>query len=996
MVIFQVGATPLNTTNLSVNWPNNSWLGLTKNAGTAADIATVNSTILGCGFLKEPVGGVLPANAKVLLITSTAWTPLAQSFVNLTDTLYVIFQTAGNTNGHFANYQSGGGLRTLTMNFSVPASCSDAVTYDRALLTNQAGNTGGQDGGAVEFNAVGTPIYVNHGCQAPFIPLSVDAGTNKTICVSATQNFSATTSGVFTSVNWSLGSGATGTFAPTNSLSTTYTPGVSEIGTVKLYCTILKACGTQTTSVKDSVNLTITPLPTVTVSPNTVSICAGQNAIVQANTNTATTYSWSTGATTNSVSLNAAGIYTVNVLNSCGNASATVNISTSSAPTLSLASSSPSVCSSGQTATLSLSGSVGTYSWSNGANTPSIIINTSGVYTATVTTPSCGSASTSITVGTIPMPTISISVPSTSVCAGSALTFTANSSDANYLWSGGITSQTINVNASPIVVTTTNTCGSAQATQTLDIIALPTVTVSPNVVTLCTGQSATVQATSNTAVTYSWSSGPTTNSVSLNSAGIYTVNVSNSCGNASATVSVSISSAPTLSIISSAVTICANGQTATLSLAGSVGTYSWSTGASSATTTINAPGVYSATVTTSGCGSAVANISLGSAPLPVVSISTPVSNTLCSGGSIILTAISNEGNYLWSNGLTTNTVSANTASITVTSTNACGSSQATQTLNIIALPTVSISPSSTILCSGASATLTANASNASSYLWSTGDATQVIFVNTPGIETVTVTNVCGIATASVTISNVNFPPLVLTSSSNTICPNETATLTVTGGTAPYVWSNSLSTGSVITTNGGAVTVANTNACGTITTSILVSVVSINANIIANPTSGTLPVVVSFTNNSTNTNAYSWNFGNGNSAITSTVSSQTYSVAGTYTVYLTASNGTCSDMDYVVITVLNEESTLYVPNAFTPNGDSINDMFLVGATNIKEFNIMIFDRWGLKMFESSDIKIGWDGKINGKEVADGTYFHLINAKDIEGKEIKKQGTITLFK
>lgn len=50
MVTFQVGSSPLSTANLSVNWPNNSWLGLTKNAGTAADIATVNATILGCGF----------------------------------------------------------------------------------------------------------------------------------------------------------------------------------------------------------------------------------------------------------------------------------------------------------------------------------------------------------------------------------------------------------------------------------------------------------------------------------------------------------------------------------------------------------------------------------------------------------------------------------------------------------------------------------------------------------------------------------------------------------------------------------------------------------------------------------------------------------------------------------------------------------------------------------------------------------------------------------
>lgn len=790
MVTFQVGSTALNTANLSVNWPNNNWLGLTKNAGTASDVATVNATINGCGLLKEPVSGILPANSKVLLVTSTAWSPLAQSFVNLNDTLYIIFQTAGNTAGHFANYQAGGGLRTLTMTFSSPASCSDAVTYDRALLINQSGNIGAQDGGAVEFSAAGNPSYVNYGCQAPFIPLSVDAGINKTVCINSSQSFTATASGSYNSVNWSLGTGATGTFSPNNSLATTYTPGVSESGTVKLYCTIIKTCGTQTTTVRDSVNLTITPLPTVSINPNNVSICPGQSTIVQANANTTVTYSWSTGATTSSVS--------------------------------------------------------------------------------------------------------------------------------------------------------------------------------------------------------------------LNSAGVYTVNATNSCGNSSATVSVTISSAPTLSIVSSAVTMCPSGQTATLSLAGSTGTYTWSTGVNTSTTLINSPGLYSATVSTSGCGIAVANISLGSAPLPSVSISAPSTTTLCAGGSVILTANSNEGNYLWSNGATTNTVSVSSASISVTSTNACGSAQATQTLNIIPSPTVSVSSSSNVLCPGSSATLTAN-SNASNYLWSTGDVASIILVNTTGVKTVTVTNACGTATASVNISSISFPPLVLTSSSNTICPNETATLTVTGGVplttgSPilYSWSNSASTGSVVTTNGGLVTVSNTNVCGVNTQTINVTVVNLNASINASPSSGVAPLIVSITNNSVGANTYTWNLGNGNTASTQTVSSQMYVNEGTYMVYLTVSNGSCVDTDSLVITVLEQQPYLIIPNVFTPNNDSVNDIFKIKGFNIIDFNCTIFNRWGLQLFSWSDINKGWDGKSDGKESTDGTYFYMINAKDIDNKEIRKQGAFQLFK
>lgn len=933
MVTFQVGATALNTANLSVNWPNNSWLGLTKNASTAADVATVNATIFGCGFLKEPTANVLPSNAKVLLVTSSAWTPLAQSFTNLNDTLYIIFQTAGNTAGHFAN--SGTGLRTLSMSFSSPASCTDVVTYDRALLVNQLGNIGAQDGGAVEFSPSGSATYVNYGCQAPFIPLSVDAGNNATVCVGVTQSFTATTSGAFTSVNWSLGAGATGSFAPPNSLSTTYTSGAGDNGTIKLYCSISKSCGTQTTTVKDSVLLTITPLPTVTVSPSVVSLCSGQTATVQANTNTAVTYTWSTSANTNTVALNAAGVYTVNVSNSCGNSSATVSVSISSAPTLSIVSSAVTICSSGQTATLSLAGSTGTYSWSTGVNTATTLISSPGVYSATVSSSGCGNAVANISLGTAPLPIVSILAPaSNSICAGGSIVLTANSNEGNYLWSNGATTNTVSVNSPSISVTSTNVCGGSQASQTLNIVPLPTVTLSSNVASLCAGQSATIQANTNTPVTYTWSNGVNTSSVSLNVAGVYTVTVNNACGNASENVTVSLGSSPNVIASASNTLLCLPSQPATLTATGSAGTHLWSNGATSSTTTVLNSGVYTVTLT-NGCGQSVSSISV--------------------------TALS--------------------------------------------LPTVTITPQNSMLCPGYIGTLTASSNNAGNFVWSTGAvSTNTILSPTPGVYSVSVSNLCGSITTTATVGSITMTPIVITSSSYSICPNETATLTVTGGVlssgfgnpTSYAWSNTAATGTINITSGGVTTVSVTNFCGVYSESVTVNVNPVNADIVANPTSGYNPLTVSFTNNSTNATTYLWDFGNGNIANTQTVTDQIYNNSGIYTAYLTVTDGVCMDVDSVTINVTEEGPTLYVPNAFTPNGDSINDIFWIGATNIKEFHIIIFDRWGLKLFESADILVSWDGKVNSKEVPDGCYFYLINAKGNDNVEIKKQGTVTLFK
>ncbi len=924
MVTFQVGSLPLLAANLSVTWPNNGWLGLTQNAGTAADVAVVNATILGCGFLKEPIAGVLPANSKVLLVTSTTWSPLAQSFANLTDTLIVLFQTAGNTSGHFANYASGGGTRTLTMNFSLPIGCTDAVTYDRALLVNQTGNVGGQDGGTVQFTPAGVASYVNPGCQAPFIPLSVDAGPIKTVCSNASQTFTGTTSGSYTSLQWSTSPGATGSFSPTNSLTTTYMPGASDNGTIKLYFTAFRACGSQTVSTKDSVNLTVTPLPTVTVSPTSISICAGQSATVLANTNTSVTYTWSTGVNTNTASLSAAGNYTVNVSNACGGSSSTVSVSLLSAPTLSVASASPSICASGQTTTLSLSGSAGSYIWNTGATTSTVLINSPGVYTATVSSGSCGSATTSINVGSAPMPTVSISATTSTICAGGATILTANSNTTNYLWSNGVTTQTVSSGSVSITVTSTNACGSSLTTQTLSIIPVPTVTVTPNPITLCAGQVVTLQANVNTPVTYTWSTTANTSSVSVSTAGIYTVSVSNVCGSALTTATINVGgSAPTITLTSTSMVLC-SGQTATITASGSTGSYIWSNGANTSGISINTPGVYTATVMNT-CGFTTASIQINGTPSATVQITTN-NSALCPSATAILTAVG----------------------------------------------------------------------SASNYTWSTGANTSTIQVNSTGVYSVVVSNGCGIGSNTILILPLSVPQLSLSTSHYTLCPGQTATLSVTGGNAPYTWSNSANTGSTVTSSGGIVSVNSSNACGTDTETISITTVTLSAAISGNPVIGTVPLTVNLVNNSVGAGQVNWNFGNGFSATTQSVSPQTYTAVGTYTVFYNVTNGPCVASTDIVITVLNEGSSLYIPNAFTPNGDHVNDIFYVGATNITDFNMVIFDRWGLEMFSSSDIKAGWDGKVKNVMVSDGTYFYLITAKDLDNNKIDKQGHVTLFK
>ncbi|MEY3983874.1 MAG: hypothetical protein RL160_1433, partial [Bacteroidota bacterium] len=73
MVLFQVGNKNLNTSNIQISWPNNSFKGIVKNTTTANVVKALNSKIIGCGMLLEPVSGVLPAHCRAILFGSTAF-----------------------------------------------------------------------------------------------------------------------------------------------------------------------------------------------------------------------------------------------------------------------------------------------------------------------------------------------------------------------------------------------------------------------------------------------------------------------------------------------------------------------------------------------------------------------------------------------------------------------------------------------------------------------------------------------------------------------------------------------------------------------------------------------------------------------------------------------------------------------------------------------------------------------------------------------------------
>ncbi len=251
MVRFKVGPSPLNISNLNVNWPNNPWEGLVQNSITASKVQALNNDIIsagGCAQLFEPTGGILPANATVILVTSYNFDTIFNSFGALTEDTYIIFQNnPSQTAGHFANY--GNGTRTLSMSFGA---CNDSVSYNRTQLVSPTGENIAADGATVVFTPSGAATYINNGCAAPVQPFTVDIiPTALSGCPGETFTLTATAEG-YQSLLWTA---TIGSFTSPNTLTTSYTIPANATGTIVVTLTATNSCNLE---IFDTVSITVT------------------------------------------------------------------------------------------------------------------------------------------------------------------------------------------------------------------------------------------------------------------------------------------------------------------------------------------------------------------------------------------------------------------------------------------------------------------------------------------------------------------------------------------------------------------------------------------------------------------------------------------------------------------------------------------------------------------------------------------------------------------
>ena len=356
------------------------------------------------------------------------------------------------------------------------------------------------------------------------------------------------------------------------------------------------------------------------------------------------------------------------------------------------------------------------------------------------------------------VPTVTAS-GSTTICEGTGpVTLTASGTDiTSYSWlPGGGSTSSINVNPSittTYTVTANNACGSTNDTALVTVNLLPTVTAIGGT-TICLGDPPITLTASGTDITsYSWSTTETSTSISVSpvTTTTYSITATNACGSVVDSVTVTVTSAPTVTV--SADTSVCTGDSVALYASGT-GTITWSPGGMSGGSIVVIPSSTTTyLVTASGsCGIITDSVTVFTMDAPTANISSDTA--ICDGDSTSL-SVSGGTSYLWSNTATTSSITVSptsTATYMVTVMNICGTDSAAVTVTVNPLPAV-IASSDTTICEGDSVTLSATGTGSFTWLPGGGSGSSInVSPGSPTTYTVTASNTCGTANDSVMVS----------------------------------------------------------------------------------------------------------------------------------------------------------------------------------------------------------------------------------------------------
>ncbi len=951
---------------------------------------------------------------------------------------------------------------------SVSASSNPICYGTTASLTASGANTytwnTGSTNSVITVSATSNMYYTNNytvtatnsaGCKSTanitmtFNPTTYPSlsSTSYSMCPSSSATLTGSPSGGVYSGSFVTGNVFTPTVAGTYTVAYTYTNSYGCVGTTSTNIQVinnypvLTTYGSTITCTNPTGQLYVTPsgLTYTWTAPTSATVSSGVNS----------QYVYATGS----------GVFTVTVKdpnNGC-TSTATVALTTNTtAPTSTImATGAKTITCTNSTASLSATPNGMNYYWTasspgyimSGSSSQNAVVSVSGngtgvaVYSVTVTNPSNG-CSTTVSVS-IPYdkstPTVTAGSSKTLTCGSASvqLVGSVNPSNSTINWTGGVCGSLTSLTTAacnPGIYTLTavhpNTgCSSSSTVQVFADPTYPYITTSVSGTIGCTNGTAQVIATTTSSpVSYSWTgtgitSGANTATATVNQAGTYTVTVTNTLSGCTNTAAVTVTSNTYQPLTITGGNINCSTSTPTLVAYPSGLSYTWTTsngnivsGANSQSVIVNAIGVYSVVAVNPNTGcSNTASISVGINTIaPVVSAS--VSNSVtCTNNSVTLVGSSNPSNNInvqWlggvcgnPNSLITYACSGGTYTLVVIDmTNGCSSSATVNVLQDPSVVTVTATAMDVLDCNTNTVNVVASVTGTvHTYSWSgpgivSGNGTATIVVNQSGNYYVTVTNtITGCPNSDWVYVNQISGLYVSVSGNSVVCQGNAVSLTASGATS-YTWSTGSNATSINFVPSTSTVVTVTGQSGNCVGSTVVPIV-VNPNPVISVTSNSTDVDI---NTNIQLNAFgglSYTWSPASSVSNPYISNPTANMYQTTTFCAEGINTYgCRDTACVQVRV-NKCGSVKVPNIFSPNGDNINDEFCVlgiSCLNIKEYQMIIYNRWGEKIFETNNWNVCWLGTYDGEVISDNSVVYYIRIVEDNGTETILTGDVTIVK
>ncbi|MBL7778912.1 MAG: gliding motility-associated C-terminal domain-containing protein, partial [Chitinophagales bacterium] len=670
-----------------------------------------------------------------------------------------------------------------------------------------------------------------------------------------------------------------------------------------------------------------------------------------------------------------------------------------------------------------------TFIWSDGVNTEDRTNLSAGTYQLTVNDVNSCAVSQPVVITEPTALNVTLSTTNVSCFGGTNGTITSivtgGTTAYSYSWNTGSTqSQINNVSAANYSLTVTDSQGCQQIASTA--VTQP-VQLSINGIktdVTCSGMNnGSIDVLTSGGVTpyvFNWSNNAVTEDINNLSPATYTITATDA-NNCSLSSSWAITQPqPLQAVIAKQDPSCNGAANGLVDLTVNGGTpnytFVWNSNSSINTEDIaNAiAGTYAVAVTdANGCLTSASTVLNQPAAMAINTTSTMPSCFGGADGSIQVSIIGGTPSYIynWSNGASTafvQNLSAGSYSLTVTDANGCTASQNTVSVSEPSLLGVGIQVTN-IACFGAStgavqATITGGTPNYT-YMWSNNATTKDLSNVAAGSYQLTVTDSKGCTANANAFINTLPPMLGVGETDNLVCAQDLGgvDLTITQGTAPYTyqWSNGSTNEDLTNVGTGTyyVQVTDANGCKFDT-----SFTIINTNQFSVTASGGGTIILgeyvdlSAVSTGSPQTTYQWtpNFGFPCATCTDVTIQPGHST--TYTVVATDVNG-CIAQDTVSVTVIvNHE--IFTPNAFTPNGDGNNDIFQLygNLAAIKKFDLMIFDRWGEKVFDAvADPYFKWDGTYKGATLDPQVLVYVMKVTMLDGTVLKTfKGSITILR